>query len=225
MAADRDPRPLLFDPLEQRRAAEVVAARRSRRSGPWAASGGRGPRPRGSRPSSPPAAASSRSKLQSQGVTGTPAPRPKNSTPSIVRASPCRTAAASQPAAASRSASSVSLLPGTRTVGVSIAASAAIVSLEPLVDRGEVAGADHDVGLGRHLDQLRRLVEVAVQVAEGEELHRRETYPLAAGRGPSRRRGRTGAGARAARSGAASPARPRPAPAGRSRAASRRSPT
>jgi hypothetical protein len=70
---------------------------------------------------------SSRSKLQSQGVTGTPAPRPKNSTPSIDSDSPCRTAAASQPAAASRSASSVSLLPGTRIVGVSIEASAEIV--------------------------------------------------------------------------------------------------
>ena len=43
------------------------------------------------------ASSSSRSKLQSQGVTGMPAPRPKNSTPSIVVPSPCRTVAASQP--------------------------------------------------------------------------------------------------------------------------------
>ena len=45
--------------------------------------------------------------------------------------------------------------------------------LQPLVDRGEVAGADHDVGVGRHLDQLRALLEVAVEVAEGEHLHAR----------------------------------------------------
>lgn len=38
--------------------------------------------------------------------------------------------------------------------------------------RGEVAGADHHVGLGRHRDQLGRLSEVAVQVAESEQFHR-----------------------------------------------------
>ncbi len=52
-------------------------------------------------------------------------------TPSIVAPSPCRTVAAGQPSAAPRSASTVSLLPGTRIVGVSIGASAPIVSSSP----------------------------------------------------------------------------------------------
>src|SRR3954447_18260272 len=77
------------------------------------------------------AASSSRSKLQSQGVTGIPAPRPKNSAPSIVVPSPCRTVAALQSVAASRSAPADSLLPGTSTVGVSIPDSAPIVSSSP----------------------------------------------------------------------------------------------
>ena len=47
--------------------------------------------------------------------------------------------------------------------------------VEALVDRGEVAGADHHVGVGRHLDQLRGLVEVAVQVAEGEQSSQAQT--------------------------------------------------
>ena len=47
------------------------------------------------------------------------------------RRSPCSTVAASQPAAASRSASSVSLLPGTRIVGAEIGARASIVSSGP----------------------------------------------------------------------------------------------
>ena len=42
---------------------------------------------------------------------------------------------------------------------------------EALVDRGEVAGGDHRVGLGGALDQVGRLVEVAMQVAEREQLH------------------------------------------------------
>ena len=67
------------------------------------------------------ASSSSRSKLQSHGVTGMPAPRPKNSTPSTVAASRGGPARDSQPAAASRSSPSVSLLPGTRTVGHLIA--------------------------------------------------------------------------------------------------------
>ena len=46
--------------------------------------------------------------------------------------------------------------------------------LEPVVLIGEVAGGDHDVVVGAALDQRSRPVEVAVQVAEGEELHRRQ---------------------------------------------------
>jgi hypothetical protein len=36
------------------------------------------------------------------------------------------------------------------------------------MDRGEVAGADHHVGLAASLDQVASGVEVPVQVAEGE---------------------------------------------------------
>src|SRR5438105_2586531 len=78
------------------------------------------------------ASSSSRSKLQSHGVTGIPPPSPKNVVPSICAASPCRTVAASQPSTAARSSSSVSLLPGTSTVGLSIGRRAAIVSSSPL---------------------------------------------------------------------------------------------
>src|SRR5262249_28401743 len=77
------------------------------------------------------ASSSERSKLHSQGVVGTPAPSPKYSIPSIVVPSPCRTVAALPPAAAARSASAVSLLPGTSTVGFSIPARTAIVSSSP----------------------------------------------------------------------------------------------
>ena len=42
--------------------------------------------------------------------------------------------------------------------------------LEAFVDRGEVAGGDHDVRLGGALHQSRALLEVAVDVAEAEEL-------------------------------------------------------
>src|SRR5215218_7555160 len=87
--------------------------------------------PSGQGASMPAASSSSRSKLHCQGVTGMPAPRPKNSIPAIVIPSPCRTRADSQPRAASRSASTVSLLPGTSTVGVAIAASTPIVSSSP----------------------------------------------------------------------------------------------
>ena len=43
--------------------------------------------------------------------------------------------------------------------------------LEALVDRGEISGRDHDVDIGGALDQLCRLVEVAMKVAEGEQPH------------------------------------------------------
>src|SRR5947209_8366113 len=59
-------------------------------------------------------------------------PSPKNVVPSISASSPCRTVAASQPSTAARSSSSVSLLPGTSTVGSSIGRRAAIVSSSPL---------------------------------------------------------------------------------------------
>jgi hypothetical protein len=39
------------------------------------------------------------------------------------------------------------------------------------MDGSEVSGADHHVGIGGHLDQRRRLLEVAVKVAEGEQFH------------------------------------------------------
>ena len=77
------------------------------------------------------ASSSSRSKLQPQGVTGIPPPSPKNVVPSICVASPCRTVAASQPSTAARSSSSVSLLPGTSTVGVSITTSMSISCSRP----------------------------------------------------------------------------------------------
>ena len=126
------------------------------------------------------ASASVRSKLQSQGVIGTPAPRPKNSTPSISAASPWSTVAALQPAAASRSASSVSLLPGTSTVGALDRGQRLDRLREALVDRGEVARPDDDVGAGAELDQPSGLIEVAVQVAEGEDPHRRQPTPCRA---------------------------------------------
>jgi hypothetical protein len=62
-----------------------------------------------------------RSKLQSQGATGTPPPSPKNVTSSISATSPWSTLAACQPAHAAHSASSVLLLPGTSSAGRSIA--------------------------------------------------------------------------------------------------------
>src|SRR5918994_2105943 len=77
------------------------------------------------------ASSSSRSKLQSHGVTGTPAPSPKKARPSISVGSPCRTVAVSHPEHAARSAASVSLLPGTSTVGASIASSASTVGSGP----------------------------------------------------------------------------------------------
>ena len=86
---------------------------------------------------------------------------------------PWRTVAAAQPPQASRRASSVSLLPGITIVGVSIRDSASIVSLEPLVLRGEVAGADHDVGVGRGGHELLGGGQIVVEVAEGEKLHGR----------------------------------------------------
>ena len=45
------------------------------------------------------------------------------------------------------------------------------------MDRGEVAGPDHDVGVAAALDQGGGSVEVAVQVAEGEQPHPAGTSP------------------------------------------------
>ena len=50
----------------------------------------------------------------------------------MVTASPCSTVAAFQPVHASRNASSVSLLPGTSTVGVSITTSMSISLSRPM---------------------------------------------------------------------------------------------
>src|SRR5437763_335682 len=77
------------------------------------------------------ASSSGRSKLHPQGVVGTPAPRPKKAIPSSSMPSPCRTVAASHRAAAARRSSSVSLLPGTSTVGLSIPRRAPIGSSSP----------------------------------------------------------------------------------------------
>ena len=104
-------------------------------------------------PSFAAASSSLRSKLQSHGVVGTPAPRPKKTLPSILALPPCRTVAAGHPSHAARSASSVSLLPGTSTVGISISRSQPTVSSRPSVDRREVAGDDHHVGVAAALDQ------------------------------------------------------------------------
>ena len=74
---------------EDRLAAQVPASLGPR--GRAAASGRRARRPRDTPRASAAASSSVRSKLQSQGVTGTPAPRPKNATPSISAPSPCST--------------------------------------------------------------------------------------------------------------------------------------
>jgi hypothetical protein len=42
---------------------------------------------------------------------------------------------------------------------------------EPEAHRGEVAGAHHHVGLARALHQPPRLGAIAMEVAEGEQLH------------------------------------------------------
>jgi hypothetical protein len=58
------------------------------------------------------------------------------------------------------------------------------------VDRGEVAGRDHHVRVRRAIDELSRLVEVAMEVAEGEDPHPREcasARAAAAFRGTARR--------------------------------------
>jgi hypothetical protein len=39
------------------------------------------------------------------------------------------------------------------------------------VDRGEVAGADHDVGIAARLNEPGGTVEVAMQVGKGEDPH------------------------------------------------------
>ena len=130
VAADREARALLLDRLEQRPAAEVhagavgvaVALRRRVQDEDGALGAGGEHRGRG---------LLVEVEAPVPGVTGTPAPRPKNCAPAISAPSPCSTVAASQAAAASRRASSVSLLPGTRTVGASIAARAPIVSSRP----------------------------------------------------------------------------------------------
>ena len=169
---------LLLDRREQRLAAEVRAGVAAVAVALAAANGGRGPRPRAPGRASRRGLLVERSKLQSQGVSGTPAPRPKNSTPSIVVPSPCRTVAAAQPAR--RAAQRVDASRCCRGPGRSASRSAPGPDrlLQPLVDRGEVAGPDHHVGVGRHLDQRGRLPQVPVQVAEGEQLHARGTYPL-----------------------------------------------
>src|SRR5512132_2527500 len=43
--------------------------------------------------------------------------------------------------------------------------------LETFLDRGEVAGGDHDVGLGGALGEAGGLIQVPVQIAEGEQPH------------------------------------------------------
>jgi hypothetical protein len=47
--------------------------------------------------------------------------------------------------------------------------------LEPTVNRGEVARGDHDVGVAGHVRELPRLLDVAMQIAEGEQLHARRS--------------------------------------------------
>ena len=48
--------------------------------------------------------------------------------------------------------------------------------VEAFVDRGEVPGADHQVNLTGHVDQPGTGIEVAVDVTEGEDLHRFRLY-------------------------------------------------
>ena len=183
VAADREPR--LLRPRSPRgsRCCRGGRRRSRRRRGPcggeWTTS-----TPPSGQPASRSAASSSvRSKLQSQGVIGTPAPRPKNcDAVDLGRRRRGGRWRRSQPAAASRSASSVSLLPGTSTVGASIAASASIVSARPSWIEAKSPAADHDVGVGAELDQAGGAVEVAVQVGEGEDPHRRQ--PTRVGRRP-----------------------------------------
>ena len=165
-----------------RRAAEVIAVLEPGRRGPAAASG-RSARRR-------PGSARVRAAASLVGEVEAPIPgrdrdaaaEPEEGDALDLACLAVQHRAAGQPAAASRSASSVSLLPGTSTVGVSIPASASIVSVEAVVDRGEVAGADHDVGIGAQLDELGGLVEVAVQVGEGEEFQTPTTVSQYPGR-------------------------------------------
>ena len=154
--------------------------RRWCRGAPSGESGGRGRRPSGQSPSIEAAAVSSRSKLQSQGVTGMPPLRGRRTRPRrSIRIRPCQADAPSQTALASRSASSVSLFPGTRIVGVSIAARGAIVSARPSwTERRSQPAPITDVGVGRQLDKFGRLLEVAVKVAEGEDFHRANLHRL-----------------------------------------------
>ena len=105
------------------------------------------------------------------GVTGMPPPRPKISTSSTFATWAWRTCADSQIAAASRSSLSVSLLPGTRTVGVVIGASAAIVSASPLWTEAKSPTPTTRSASALHSDELGGLAEVPVEVAEGENSH------------------------------------------------------
>ena len=156
VAADGEPRPLV--PRSPRASRCCRGDRRSPdrstwpRAAEWTTStapcgqparASRRPRPR------------SRSKLQSQGVTGTPAPRPKNSTPSISVPSPCSTVAAGQPAGrlAQRVARS-RCCPG-RAPSAPRSRPARRSSRRGPRGRGEVAGADHDVGVAAGLDEPR----------------------------------------------------------------------
>ena len=100
------------------------------------------------------ASSSERSKLQSQGVIGTPAPSPKKAMP--VDLGRLAVEHGRRRPGSGRLAQRVLGLVvagDAAPSGASIAASASIVSDEPLVDRGEVAGADDDVGVAGELDQ------------------------------------------------------------------------
>ncbi len=132
VAADRQPRPLLLDRPQQRRAAEFGAVGAGVAVAAWAASGGPARRPRGRRAS----IAARRLVVEVEAPfpgrdrdAGAEAEEldPVDRRPLAVQD---RGRAPSR-AAAARRASTVSLLPGTSTVGVAIAARAAIVSSRP----------------------------------------------------------------------------------------------
>ena len=115
-----------------------------------------------------------------------PAPRPKKATPSISVTSPCRTTACSQSAQASRSASSVSLLPGTSTAGTSIARRASIVSARPECTEAKSPTPTTTSASRAALGQASRLAEVRMQVAEGQQPH--GATPRPCGRAQAARR-------------------------------------
>ena len=98
-------------------------------------------------------------------------PRRARRTPALSTSapSPCRTVAASHPKHAARSASSVSLLPGTSTVGASIVASASTVGSRPRWTDAR-SPAQNDVDGPGGLDQACCGVEVRVHVAKARIL-------------------------------------------------------